>query len=112
MRLYSIILFLIASSMAFCADVTGTWKAQIQVENNTMNVTFNFKVDGSQLTGTARSDRGEQKITDGKVEGNEISFVVLTDAYRAVTKGTVSGDEIQMKISVEDRVFEVTAKRS
>ena len=77
-----------------------------------MEVVYDFKVDGSKLTGTVTSPRGEIPISEGKVEGNEISFVIATDEFRAVTKGTISGDEIKLKVEAGDRTFEMTAKRA
>ena len=37
-------------------------------------VTFNFKADGSTLTGTMSNPRGESRIKDGKIDGDNISF--------------------------------------
>ena len=103
---------LVLSSIAFCADVTGKWKATLQGQNGTMEIVYDFKMDGSKLTGTVASPRGETPISDGKVEGNEISFVIATEEFRAVTKGTIAGDEIKFKIEAGDRTFEMTAKRT
>ena len=112
MRIQTLVLMLALSSIAFCADITGKWKASFQGQNGAIDVVYDFKVDGSKLTGTVSSTRGEMPISDGKVEGNEISFVIATDEFRAVTKGTISGDEIKFKIEAGDRNFEMTAKRA
>lgn len=100
------------SSVAFCTDVTGKWKASLQGQNGSMEILYDFKVEGSKLTGTVASPRGETAISEGKVEGNDISFVIATDEFRAVSKGTISGDEIKFKIEAGDRTFEMTAKRA
>lgn len=108
----SLILMLAVSSIALCADVSGKWKATLEGQNGPMEVLYDFKVDGSKLTGTVTSTRGEMQISEGKVEGDEISFVLATDQFRAVTKGTVSGDAIKFKVEAGDRTFEMTAKRA
>ena len=108
----SLTLMLAVSSIAFCADVTGKWKASFQGQNGATEVVYDFKVDGSKLTGTVSSTRGEMPISEGKLEGNEISFVIATDQFRAVTKGTIAGDEIKFKIEAGERTFEMTAKRA
>ena len=62
-----------------------------------MKITFNFKADGSVLTGTNIGPRGdERKIIDGKINGDNISFAVKIDMMgNEMTikyKGTVAGD--------------------
>src|SRR2546427_12727168 len=60
---------------ALAADVNGKWVAQVPGRGGQMqDVTFNFKADGDQLTGTVSGRRGDTNISDGKIEGDEISF--------------------------------------
>ena len=86
--------------VASAADVTGKWVAQIPGRGgNTQETTFNLKQDGGTVTGTITGGRGDQTISDGKVDGDNISFVVklefqgnsITQEY----KGTISGSEIK-----------------
>jgi len=87
--------------VASAADVTGKWVAQVPGRGgNATETTFNLKQDGSTVTGTVSGGRGDQPISDGKVEGDKISFNVnlefngnkITQAYT----GTVSGDEMKL----------------
>jgi hypothetical protein len=82
----------------WAADVTGKWVAQIEGRQGTQENTFNFTVNGTALTGTMSSARGENEITEGKVEGDEISFVIVRsfagNEMKLLYKGKVSGDEI------------------
>ena len=91
-----VVLALVVS--AWAADVTGKWVAQIEGRQGTTETTFNFKVDGTILTGTMASQRGEDEISEGKVEGDEISFVVVRsfgeNEIKLLYKGKVAGDEI------------------
>lgn len=84
---------------AWAADITGTWVAQIEGRQGTQENTFNFKVDGANLTGTMTTSRGESEISEGKVEGDEISFAIVRsfgeNEMKILYKGTVSGDEIK-----------------
>jgi hypothetical protein len=85
---------------AWAADVTGKWVAQIPGrDGGTSENTFNFKVGGTTLTGTITTPRGEDAITEGKVSGDEISFVVVRkfgeNEMKINWKGKVSGDEIK-----------------
>jgi len=83
---------------AWAADVAGKWVAEMQGRNGTTETTFNFKVDGAKLTGTMTTSRGENEISEGKIEGDDISFVVVRtfgeNEIKLVYKGKVKGDEI------------------
>lgn len=113
--------------VAFAADVTGKYTYEQQGRGgNTTTVTLNLKADGSKITGSVvRPGRGgnpmEAQITDGKIDGNNISFKTsqqmgdntMTTEYT----GTVSGDSISLKITRPGRdgspmTTEVTAKKS
>jgi len=111
---------------AFAADVTGKWTFEQQGRGgNPTTVTLNLKADGGKLTGTVvrpgRNGNMEAQITDGKVDGNNISFKTsqqmgdntITTEY----SGTVNGDSISLKVTRPGRdgspmTSEVTAKRA
>jgi hypothetical protein len=90
------------SLIAFAADITGKWTADVPGRGgNTQTTTFNFKVDGMTLTGTVGGGRGgEAPITNGKVDGDKISFSqVLSFGGNDITltyTGVVKGDTIEM----------------
>ena len=83
-----------------------------------MTNTFDLKADGTKLTGTMTNPRGEQTITDGKVDGDTIMFTVVMkmgDNERKLNfVGKMSGDSIMFTRSMEgmDRKQEFTAKRA
>jgi len=92
---------LLALTAAYAADVTGKWVAETQGRNGPTQVTFTLKADGAKLTGTVlQGAQGEPtEITEGKVDGDNISFVVVRNMggneFKLTYKGKVSGDEIK-----------------
>lgn len=109
-----------ASMGALAADVDGTWTASVQGPNNqTFDMKFNLKADGSKLTGTMSAPQGgDIAIEDGKVDGNKVSFKVKRtmgdNTFVLTYKGTVTGDEMKLTSQREgsDRPpREMTAKR-
>ena len=90
---------LILVGSAWAADITGTWVAQIEGRQGTRENTFNFKVDGTKVTGTMTATMGETAISEGKIEGDELSFVIIRsfgeNEAKILYKGKVSGDEIK-----------------
>ena len=92
-------LALLISAAAFAADVSGTWTASFDTQVGQQNYTYTFKVDGNKLTGTAKSNLGEGTITNGTVNGDDITFTENL-SYQGmelmiVYKGKISGDEIK-----------------
>ncbi|MFN7995782.1 MAG: hypothetical protein U0Q18_19380 [Bryobacteraceae bacterium] len=113
-------LFGLLAVASFAADVNGKWLAQMQGRNGqTREVTFNLKADGNALTGSVTTPRGDVPISDGKVDGDQISFSQTMqfggNEVKLLYKGIVSGDEIKFTRSREGgegRTQEFTAKRS
>jgi hypothetical protein len=90
---------------AFAADVTGKWTYEMQGRNGAMTGTINLKADGSTLTGTVSGRGGETEISDGKIDGDNVSFTVVREmnGNKVTMKytGTVSGDGIKFKVQSE-----------
>jgi autotransporter translocation and assembly factor TamB len=113
---------------ALAADVSGKWVYEQPGRGggNPTQVTLNLKADGGKLTGSvSRPGRDgnvmETPISDGKVDGNNISFKTTMqmggNSMTSEYSGTVSGDEIKLKITRPGRdgspmTNEFTAKRS
>ena len=69
--------FAFSALAALAADITGTWKATADFGNGPMERTFTFKQDGNKVTGeTTSSMMGKSAITDGKVEGDTVTFTI------------------------------------
>jgi len=119
MKMYRFLMvFVLAAVAVFAADVTGKWVAQVPGRGGeTREATFTFKADGNQLTGSVTSPRGEMPISDGKIDGDTISFNQIMqfngNEVKLMFKGMVSGDEIKFTRQREggNRVQEFTAKR-
>jgi hypothetical protein len=103
------VLILVGTACVFAGDITGKWSGQFDSQVGPQKYVFEFKVNGTALTGTANSEIGEAgqatkeatPITEGKINGDEISFVENLNyqgqALKMVYKGKVKGDEIQME---------------
>jgi hypothetical protein len=71
---------LVATVAIWAADVSGKWTAEMQGRGgNTMTITMNLKADGDKLTGTVSGRRGESEISDGKVDGDNVTFSVVRE---------------------------------
>jgi len=90
------------------ADASGKWMFEQQGRGGSVQVTLNLKVDGGALTGTlSRPGRDgnamETPISDGKVDGNTISFSVKREfngnSFVIAYRGTLDGDSLKIEIS-------------
>jgi autotransporter translocation and assembly factor TamB len=106
-KLTRVFLVGVFSCLAWAAgDVTGKWTAEMAGRGgNSMTVTMNLKADGSKLSGTVSGRMGETEISDGKVDGDNVTFAVvrefngnkITQNYR----GRVNGDTIHFAVTIE-----------
>ena len=105
----------LAGPVVFAQTADGVWEGEYEGRNGIQKATFTFKVDGGTLTGKVSTQRGDNEIVDGKVEGDQISFKTpLNFGGNSVTieyTGKVSGNEIAFKRVIRDRTTEFTAKR-
>ena len=97
---------LIATVAIWAADVSGKWTAEMQGrEGNTMTITMNLKADGDKLTGTVSGRMGDTDISDGKVDGDNVSFSVVREfngnKFTQNYSGKVDGDTIHFTIKSE-----------
>ena len=101
-------------------NIAGKWKSQFDSQIGTQNYTFEFKVDGTNLTGKASSVRqdatNDVAITNGTIAGDKISFsepVKIQDQDVVVEySGTVAGDELKLHRKVGDFAeYDIVAKR-
>lgn len=90
----------------FAADATGKWEASVPGPRGDLDFVFDLSADGESLTGTVSNERmGESEITDGKVDGDTVSFKQKVElGPREVTfsySGTIDGDEMELTRTVE-----------
>jgi hypothetical protein len=95
MKYFSIIIgVLLLTGVALAADIDGKWSGTIsQVD---LQIEFKFKAEGKTLTGFHIVNGQETAITNGKIDGNNISFTVKLDMGTFEHKGVISGDQIKM----------------
>jgi hypothetical protein len=125
-------MLLVFTFVAVAADVTGKWTGEVPGRGGNMApITLTLKAEGTKLTGTVLGGGGgrggggggaamPREISDGKVDGNNISFTVKVEAggqTRTTTyTGTLAGEELKMKSTREGQngpqTAEFTAKRS
>jgi hypothetical protein len=131
------LVLLVMAVVVIAADaITGKWVYETQGRDGTpRQTTMDLKADGANLTGTVLQPMGGRggggggtppapqptQISNGKVNGNNVSFEVTRDfgGNPMTTKyeGVVSGSEMKLKVTMpgfgggEPRTTEATAKK-
>lgn len=115
------VLVVMGLACLYAADISGKWTAEFDSQVGPQKYVFEFKVEGTTLTGKAISKiadaEAQTNITEGKINGNEISFVENLNYQgmdlRIAYKGTVAGDEIKLSRMVgEQEAEKFAAKRA
>ena len=105
------------------ADLTGTWKSDFETQIGQQKYTYTLKQDGTNLTGKANAEVGDQKreaeLKEGKVQGDTVTFVEMMkfqdNDIRITYTGKISSsneNEIKFKREVGEFATEdIVAKR-
>ena len=115
------VVILVGLACVYAADITGKWTAEFDSQVGVQKYVFEFKLDGTTLTGTAVSNIGgteaKTPITEGVVKGEDVAFVENLDysgmQLKITYKGKISGDEIKFSRDVAGQGGETfVAKRA
>ena len=121
----SILLVILMSNAMFAVmpmaiDVTGTWKGEVETQVGKFMYTYQFKQEGTLITGKIISVNGTEKnetvVVEGKLNGEIIEFVEMMKfqgtELKISYKGKVAGDEISFTRQVGEYGTEtLVAKR-
>ena len=102
---------------ALAADFNGKWTGDVTTPRGTQTLTFEFKVDGAALTGKVTTTRGTTDISNGKVDGDNISFDQVMNfngnEFKITYTGKADGDNIKFSRQMgEMGSTEFVAKRA
>jgi hypothetical protein len=77
--------------------IDGKWEITINSPMGAQKATLDVKAEGSTLTGTQTAMQGTQPVTNGKVDGNNLSWSASITSPMPMTlefAGTVDGDKL------------------
>lgn len=90
------------------ADVTGTWKGSFDYDGNDVALTFRLTAaTGGVVTGSVEGlPTTPAEIHEGKLNGDTVTFWVLTDyqgeTYKLVYTGKVTAEKIAFSFGTDD----------
>ena len=93
-------LLLLAGGLTTFAQNTidGNWKGTRETPNGTFEINYTFKVEGSEVKGTWKTQFGEAPLEKGKIDGKKFSFTVsFNDITLNSTGEVINENEILIK---------------
>jgi hypothetical protein len=108
---------MLAAAPARAADVDGKWSGSLDTPMGAVPVGFNFKADGTTLTGTTTGpDGSEIAIKNGKIDGDKITFLVSIDfggmGLDLNYTGVVKKDTVELTLDVMGMPFNFVVKKA
>src|SRR6218665_1012815 len=99
MKQFLVLLLFLGTFTAFAQNpIDGNWKGTRETDNGTFEVNYTFKVEGNELKGTWKTQIGEAKIENGKVDGKKISYSISFNDMKINSTGElINENEIVVK---------------
>ena len=93
------LLLILGCYTAFAQNaIDGNWKGTRETPNGTFEVNYTFKVEGNVVTGIWKTQFGEAKLEDGKIEGKKFSYSIsFNDTKMSSTAELINENEILVK---------------
>ncbi len=109
----ALILFGFFAGLATIENMNGKWTGLLKTDQgDEYPLLYNFKIEGDQLTGTAKTPKGDMPINDGKVIGDSFSFNVVISGMEIDHHGKFYGDSVGMDFSMGDAKAHATLKKA
>jgi hypothetical protein len=110
-----LVCFVAVCLAAIIADLNGKFSGVLNApDGNQYPLTYTFKVDNNQLTGTLDTPEGTVSIDSGKVSDNNMTFSVSVDgkAYAHKGKYYAEGDSVSMDVDFGGAKAHTTLQRA
>src|ERR1700749_136717 len=99
-------------SFAAIENLNGKWSGLLKTDQgDEYPLVYNFRIDGNQLTGTAKTPKGDMPINDGTIKGNTFTFNVMIGDMEIDHTGKFYGDSVGVDLSLGDIRSHATLKR-
>ena len=104
-----------AVAFAAFADLNGTWAGTLTApDGNEYPLKYTFKIDNDKLTGTGVSTQGNIDLTEGKVNGDSLSFAIDVNGVKVLNTGKYFsvGDSIGLNVDYQGFKMHSTLRRA
>jgi len=109
---FSVIIVLLFVTICFAQDlITGHWSGKVM---DMYDLAFDFKADGTKLTGTMTATDGKPSpISDGVIKADSVFFKIISHTGDLVpVKGKVKGDVLSIAFTTSGTDITCDLKKS
>jgi hypothetical protein len=102
-------------AFAAFADLNGNWAGTLAApDGNEYPLNYTLKTDNDKLTGTSQNPQGTVDITDGKINGDSLSFAIDVNGVKVLNTGKYFsvGDSISLNVDYQGFKMHSTLKRA
>ena len=94
------LLLLLGSYTVFTQNpIDGNWKGTRETPNGTFEVNYTFKVEGNVVTGVWKTQFGESKLEDGKIEGKKFSYSISFNDTKISSTAELINENVNRMLS-------------
>jgi hypothetical protein len=101
-RLPTFALALLSTWTVYAADLTGTWKGNLETAMGPIASAIILQTVDARLTGSVKTELYEAKIENMELSGNKISFITNTDFGKLYYEGIVMVEEMKLHVTGQD----------
>ena len=94
--LISSLLIFSFNSTSLVEGIAGKWETTIDTEQGPFYFTVEYRVDGTDLSGTFESDLGTLDFDGGTINGNAFEYSFDMEGSEFKHSGKLDGDKIQL----------------
>jgi len=105
MKLIALLLF---AWTTFGADINGMWMGQIPARNQMLDIAFQFTQTGDTLSGKLYGDYESTPLTEGRISGDNLSFVVTAKEQAG---NQINETRLRFTGTLKDGILELTRER-
>src|SRR6476659_10784344 len=100
--------FFLCAASVFGADISGMWIGQIPTRNQMLDVAFQFTQTRDTLSGKLYGDYESTALTDGRISGDNISFIVT---IKEQAGNQINETRLRFTGTLKDGMLELTRER-
>ena len=102
------LLIIFTAANYFNEAIEGTWIGTYAERGSSVELTFNFTVDGDSLTGTLQNNDETMEISNGVIDGDSFSFDAVFGPISIPHEGVLNEDgTITITITQDEVVHEM-----
>ena len=90
------------------SNLDGNWSGNVMLPTGmSVQLKYNFKVVGDQLTGSEENPNGKLPIIAGKISNNEFQFIINANGKDILHKGRCYPDSLTDDFEIHNYKFHV-----